>query len=450
MTSGDKKLRVAVTGFVSSHAGSVAAANALLIRGLLNRECAIHFFSKASFVDPRPIVGDHPFFQFTDVDNFLADRLRARTRRWPLVGLVAAQMDSGSYNRLLARSIRQQHEQSPFDVCLWLGDYARGRVNGLPALSFVQGPPGTDARSILRHQHKIAELAGRLKAAQLNLLARVRLSPLGVPPISCSDHLVVGSKQSVKTLHSLYNVPGSRISCLPYPIDLHLFSPRHLPLAKATGLRCIWIGRIIPRKRLDLFLDAAALAIQNGIDLRVTIIGSAMLVPEYERLIHQFPFPDRLTWQRSMPRLQIPELLARHDLLVQPSEEENFGSSVAEAQACGLPVIVGATNGNSDYLSACDIRLPDYEVGSLAKALSEMAGRKMEGRLTDKVKSRQCAEQHFALENIVDKLLEILQQSAGEAKPGHSKDLSRTSTGAVTIGTRQMHDARLVNKGHYS
>src|SRR5260370_17576661 len=134
MTSGHKKLRVAVTGFVSSHAGSVAAAIALLIRGLLNRECAIHFFSKASFVDPRPIVGDHPFFQFTDVDNFLADRLRARTRRWPLVGLVAAQMDSGSYNRLLARSIRQQHEQRPFVCCLRLAAYARAPSNRFPPL----------------------------------------------------------------------------------------------------------------------------------------------------------------------------------------------------------------------------------------------------------------------------------------------------------------------------
>jgi glycosyltransferase involved in cell wall biosynthesis len=193
---------------------------------------------------------------------------------------------------------------------------------------------------------------------------------------------------------------------------------------------------------LDLFLDGAALAIQNGIDLRVTIIGAAVLVPEYERLIHQFRFPDRLTWQHSMPRLQIPELLARHDVLVQPSEEENFGSSVAEAQACGLPVIVGTTNGNSDYLSACDMRLPDYEVGSLAKALSEMAVRKMEGRLTDKMKSRQCVEQHFALDYIVDKLLAILRHSATAANSGHSKDFSRLSTSAVTMGSRQMHDGR--------
>ena len=42
-------------------------------------------------------------------------------------------------------------------------------------------------------------------------------------------------------------------------------------------------------------------------------------------------------------------------MLAQPSDEENFGSSVAEAQACGLPVIVGATNGNADYLCGRDI-----------------------------------------------------------------------------------------------
>ena len=39
----------AVTGFVSEQAGSVASANALLLRELLLRGHEVHFFSKASY-----------------------------------------------------------------------------------------------------------------------------------------------------------------------------------------------------------------------------------------------------------------------------------------------------------------------------------------------------------------------------------------------------------------
>jgi glycosyltransferase involved in cell wall biosynthesis len=127
-----------------------------------------------------------------------------------------------------------------------------------------------------------------------------------------------------------------------------------------------------------VFLGGAAEAIRNGLDVTLTVVGSIGLIPGYERLIADFPFPDRLTWIRAVPRREVPALLGGHDVLAQPSEEEDFGSSVAEAQACGLPVIVGATNGNADYLCPRDIHLADDRVETFAAALAEIAGRRSE------------------------------------------------------------------------
>ena len=95
--------------------------------------------------------------------------------------------------------------------------------------------------------------------------------------------------------------------------------------------------------------------------------------------------------------------------LVQPSDEENFGSSVAEAQACGLPVIVGNTNGNADYLCSRDIHLEDDRPETLAGALREMALRKVENRWGDSGDSRSCAARHFALKSVAERLIEILK-----------------------------------------
>jgi len=400
-------MRLAVTGFVSGQAGSVASANALLLRALLEQGCEVHFFSKASFVDPRPAVGSHAAFEFTNVDNRLADRTRAKLACLPVVGKVAEIVDAASYNRLLVRTINKAHLRRKFDLCLWLGDYAYGSIQGIPTVSFAQGPPGTDARSTIARHEEIARLAGSSKANKLQFMARYRLSRFGLPNFAHSDHFIIGSNQSRQTLRQVYGIEEKTIHILPYPIDLTMFTPADRP-ATAPPLRCLWLGRIIPRKRLDLFLNAATEAIRRGVDLKLTIVGGVGFVPGYERLIAGFSHPERLKWTPSLPRDQVPALMREHDILVQPSEEENFGSSVAEAQACGLPVIVGATNGNKEYLCRRDIALTNYRVETLAAAFSEMATRAFENRPGGPAESRHCAEECFSIVKVSERLTEIL------------------------------------------
>jgi glycosyltransferase involved in cell wall biosynthesis len=138
-----------------------------------------------------------------------------------------------------------------------------------------------------------------------------------------------------------------------------------------------------------------------------TIVGGTGFVPGYEKLIESFPFPDRLSWIKSMPRTEVPELLRQNDVLAQPSDEENFGSSVAEAQACGLPVIVGRTNGNADYLCPRDIHLADDRPQSFANALRRMAADTKQ----DTSESRALAEMHFDISRVSSQLTTILENA---------------------------------------
>ena len=408
-------MKLACTGFVSATAGSVASANALFLSQLLDRGFEIDFFSKPSFVDPRPIVGPKPGFRFVPVNNTFFNSTREKLERVPLVSVAAGVADASSYNRLLVQRIAEENRRRSYDLCLWLGDYARGSIAGLPTVSYAQGPPGTDARSILAHYAEIRSLAGAKQALKWRLFAQLRLSPLGRPPLQHTDHFIIGSRQSMDTLVKLYSVDPHLISVLPYPIDLELFKPvspqvqAESALSSSNGpLRVLWLGRIVPRKRLDIFLDGAYLAVNKGVDLKLTLIGSSGFIP-YERMIHSFAYPDRLTYQRRIERTQVPALLSQHDVLAQPSDEENFGSSVAEAQACGLPVIVGRTNGNADYLSVRDIRLADERPETFAEALAVMAQRKLAGQLGEQNVSRQAAEQNFDIERVTRALVQILE-----------------------------------------
>ena len=420
-------LKLAVTGFVSEQAGSVASANALLLRELLLRGHEIHFFSKASFVDPRPAVGNLPRFRFFNVTNTGPDQLRRRTQNVPIAGFLAGCIDAITYNRLLFSELTRVNAIEKYDLCFWMGDYARGRTPGLPAVSFVQGAPGTDARSLFRQSSEVKRVAGLATALKWQSLARIRLSRAGLPPFENTDHFIVGSSQSKRTLHSLYRIPEERISSLPYPIDLQLFNLASYESSGATvdgrtggvndnsaqlSLRVCWLGRIVPRKRLDLFLEGSALAIREGMDLWLTIVGGIGFIPGYEKMIEAFPFRERLSWKKSIPRQEVPSLLRAHDVIVQPSDEEDFGSSVAEAQACGLPVIVGRTNGNADYLCSRDIHLKDDCPETLAAAYREMSSRKARGEWGEPAISRQCAEYNFSLEKVATSLIKLLKMVA--------------------------------------
>ena len=403
-------MKLACTGFVSATAGSTAGANALLINRLLEQGFEIDFFSKPSFVDPRPVVGDRKGFRFFAVNNRILNSVREKVETIPLIATAAGTADSYSYNRLVVRTIRREHRKQPYDLCLWLGDYARGSITALPTISFAQGPPGTDARSVVARYREIRNLVGVKQALKWRLLTQLRLSRLGCPPLYHSDQFIVGSRQSADTLVKLYSVDPARISILPYPVDLELFRPSSSSSSLKTGpLRVLWLGRIVPRKRLDLFLDGAAQAVKRGIDLRLTLIGSSGFIPGYQAMVRSFAYPDRLEHRAAIDRKQVPALFAHHDVLAQPSEEENFGSSVAEAQACGVPVIVGHSNGNADYLSARDIQLADDRPETFAEALAEVARRKLAGQMGEPAVSRSMAEKYFDIDRVTDRLVDVLQ-----------------------------------------
>ena len=384
--------RIAVTGFVSDEAGSVASANGVLLRELLKRGTAIDFFSKPSFVDPRPAVAGcfgAGRLRFIDCTNRFGDAFRRLGSLGPF-GRVCGWVDSSTYHRGLVRAMRRA---TTADIDLWLGDWARGRGDR-PVVSFVQGPPGTDARSVQKHRYLIERIAGRSTYLKLATFARWRLNA-GLPVFDHSDHIILGSDWSVQDMIAEQGLPSNRLHALPYPIDLEAFQPSPVPRDPTERLRLLWLGRFVPRKRLDLFLDGLTEAIRQGCDVEAWVIGRSGFVPNYELLLSEFPYPERLKHWSSIPRAEIPSVMSNVDVVVQPSDDENFGSSVAESLACGVPVIVGRTNGTSDYLCERSVRLADDHPNTLAKAIYHFAAMKKSVALTDRLPSRFVAEKHF-------------------------------------------------------
>ncbi|MEA2634003.1 MAG: hypothetical protein QOH92_770 [Chloroflexota bacterium] len=104
----------------------------------------------------------------------------------------------------------------------------------------------------------------------------------------------------------------------------------------AKNLDCIFIGRLLAHKHVDVFLRALALA--PGVS--GLIIGSG---PEKARLIAlagELGIRDRVSFESPASHEAVLDRLRGARLLVFPSTREGFGVAVLEANACGVPALV--------------------------------------------------------------------------------------------------------------
>ena len=99
---------------------------------------------------------------------------------------------------------------------------------------------------------------------------------------------------------------------------------------------CIFIGRLLAHKHVDVFLRALALA--PGVT--GLIVGSG---PEKNRLIElagELGLSDRVHFESPETHEAVLDRLRSARLLVFPSTREGFGVAVLEANSCGVPALV--------------------------------------------------------------------------------------------------------------
>lgn len=405
-------MNIALTGDIGDGGGH-ASANRLVTRELVRRGHAADHFDTRRPDDGSGVETRIPGLRWLacDVD------VRERRLRALLPGPAQAiawrlfyeWIDEPCYQRA-GDAARARHAKAGYDALLFLGMPARFRLPNVPVVSWLQGPPHTEQEAVRRLKPVIVKLCGHgfywklLLAYHVKDLQRSHLR-------TASDRFVCPSEWSRRRLVG-YGVPAERVHALPYPIDLELFKPDPaVPSAHPGGKTLLWLGRSVPRKRLDLMMDALALVFRERQNLRFMIVGDFAYAPGYRRLVQDFPFPDRVTCRPSIPRCEVPRLLNSVDVLVQPSENENFGSSVAEALACGVPAVVGSSNGTGEFGGQAGFHFERYTGGSVGSAIME-ALTAVETR-PDAVRdaARHAAETNFDVVPIVDRLERILVSS---------------------------------------
>lgn len=146
--------------------------------------------------------------------------------------------------------------------------------------------------------------------------------------------------------------------------------------------RFLYVGRFIKLKRVDGLLQAFRDIITNGIDARLTIIGTGPQLQYYERCVSRFGLSDRVAIQGSLPMDAVWKEMRQHHALVLPSSgSEGWGAVVNEAMQCGCVPIVSRECGAGFTLidhGKDGLIYPSGNVASLAHEMASLASQPKE------------------------------------------------------------------------
>ena len=147
---------------------------------------------------------------------------------------------------------------------------------------------------------------------------------------------------------------------IPSMVDLSEFDPavrgpvrRELRVGDETPL-VGWVGRLDRKKRVEDFIQAAALVHRRRPAARFVVVGGPdAFMPEYadelRALAADLGLGPALTFLGDRP--DVPRLLAGLDVFVWLSRGEGMPHVIAEAGAAGLPVVATRDNGAAEQIA---------------------------------------------------------------------------------------------------
>ena len=150
------------------------------------------------------------------------------------------------------------------------------------------------------------------------------------------------------------------------------------PVTPAGGpRRLVLVGRLSPRKGIDVALEAVALLRQQGRDVQVELCGSVFPGYEwYERQLRDRAARPDLAGAVIFAGYVSPTwpALARAEVALVPSRAEPFGNAAGEAQLAGRPVVVSAVQGLQEIVTDGETGLlvPPDDPAELAAAVARL------------------------------------------------------------------------------
>jgi glycosyltransferase involved in cell wall biosynthesis len=195
------------------------------------------------------------------------------------------------------------------------------------------------------------------------------------------DRIVCVSGAIARSVEIRLGRASSKIRVVHNGVDTRRFHPAPERRA-ADSCVILFVGRILPIKGVDLLLRAASRLAEEGLDFQVRVVGSsgfnaAEALTDYERRLRELarPLGSRITFRPFIDRHEVVREYRGADIFCAPSNwEEPFGLTVAEAMACGLPVVTSRRGGIPEFAGDDVLYFTPPDVEELAARLRLLIG----------------------------------------------------------------------------
>ena len=221
-----------------------------------------------------------------------------------------------------------------------------------------------------------------------------------------SDALVGVSQATVDDLVRLRVAPRRKFRVIPLGLDLDplLALERDAGFrdeigASADDLLCVWMGRLVPIKRVDLLLRAIAHAQDAGARSLLALVGGGPLEAELRRLAEELGIADRVRFLGY--RSDVGRILAGADLAVLSSANEGTPVALIEAAAAGLPLVAPDVGGVRDVVAdGTGTVTPPGDPAALGAAIARLAADPA-GRAEMGERARRHVAQRYGIDRLV-------------------------------------------------
>jgi glycosyltransferase involved in cell wall biosynthesis len=235
------------------------------------------------------------------------------------------------------------------------------------------------------------------------------LRPLLRGIVRSADAVTAISTHTASLLQRL--VPGLEPVIIPFgaAIEARLPAPpteEHLH----TGLRLLFVGRLVERKGVHVLLDALALLPEEP-PIHLEVIGDGPERDRLERRARALGIQDRVAFRGFVTREELEDRLRACDALTLPAvtdakgDIEGLGVVLLEAMSFGKPVVASNAGGITDIVRPGEngILVPPGDAGALAAALEAFARDPRGVRRLGTAAHRDVRER-FSWDSILDRL----------------------------------------------
>jgi len=167
-----------------------------------------------------------------------------------------------------------------------------------------------------------------------------------------------------------HGVLAGRLRQVSYGVNLRRFQPTAAP--DADRFDVLFVGGMSLRKGVQYLVQAYTRFNHPAKSLTFVGTPSAALI---EELVRRGVWPADARVVGSVPQLELKHLMSKSHVMVLPSVEDGFGMVMAQAMACGCPVIASENTGARDLFTDGEegFIVPIRDVDALTQRLQQLA-----------------------------------------------------------------------------